>query len=814
MSHQAHQANSFATSLFCDRLCALTQQTGASTSLQNLCTATQTLVSHAEAISNQVVRHLPQFTLHDGKHLWNVLSFMEELAGGKEAIDKFDAGDCAMAVWAAFIHDLGMVLEASELAGLDAADHYDSSPDVQDKPTSWTDQRVQEWRAYRDGHEHWPSIREDPQSETSRMKLGIIRAVFIRDSHARQDAHTGHCRIADWLGLFAKDDRLIAQALEDYSLGERIIRVAVSHNQDIAWLLRQLGTIVTSDSQAEYHDADLGTIHWTWIGWLLRLADVFDCDASRTPRILFDCSGITDNRSRTEWQKHLAIRNAPTWGSGHDQQTLLYTCYLCPGPIVEKAICQIISWMNEEIGKCRAAWNALSDTQRNGVTLKLPSEAKLDIKKRQDDYLYQDIEFRLDRDAVVELLMGESLYGGPELALRELVQNALDAVHLRDQRNKLAIALEKAGGTERARQPHEPWGATSGEVNVTWGTEPDGRTWIKVHDNGIGMTVSSMSRFLAKIGKSYYKSDDFRAEQELMRRHGILCTAISQFGIGFLSVFMLADHVEIHTRPIGATDHPDKTKLNWQEIERFSFRADIHGPHGLLAFYPIDVRQTGTTVTLWLKEKFVLPNWDRELVIGKLIRDLYQIQPRVSTKPISAALRPPVSLLPGQQLCDPAFEIGRFILWPFYPVRLGLAESAIVLDHSFHVRELVPLDRSRLQDKAQEWGEVISEISTTDWQACDWIDAQLGPNGVAGTGSRIRLIVPYEGGNPECPQMPADWAKLPDQLSSGKPRFLLSTFTEPQLPPPRWRYQCLINGVRIVPGYVASKDRFFRGFKG
>ncbi len=159
------------------------------------------------------------------------------------------------------------------------------------------------------------------------MRLGIIRAAFIRDSHARHDAHSGQCRIADWLEFSAESDPLLAQALEDYAVSNQVVRVAVSHNQDINWLPRQLTRLGIDKPHADHLGADLGTVHWTWIGWLLRLADVFDCDKSRTPRVLFDYAGITDPRSKTEWQKHLAIREAPMWAAGDDHQTLLYLCH-------------------------------------------------------------------------------------------------------------------------------------------------------------------------------------------------------------------------------------------------------------------------------------------------------------------------------------------------------------------------------------------------------------------------------------------------------------------------------------------------------
>lgn len=461
----------------------------------------------------------------------------------------------------------------------------------------------------------------------------------------------------------------ISECVMVFELDDRIVRIAVSHNQDINWLQRQISAL-DCDPDAE-HQADLGEIHWTWIGWLLRLADVLDCDASRTPRILFGHAGITDARSGTEWRKHLAIPRPPTWSENPSGATqLTYTCPRCPDPEVEKALRQIQSWMNDEIGKCRTAWEAVAPAKRKGLKLDLPDAARIDIKQRLGGYIYQDIEFRIDHDAVVELVMGESLYDSPELALRELVQNALDAVHLRDQRNCLAHALEKLHSTERSRQPYEPWGATTGEVRVSWGTTDDGRSWIKVQDNGVGMTIGAMRQFLTQIGRGYYKSDEFHAEQELMRRHGILCTAISQFGIGFLSVFMLADHVEICTRPVGGKDQPPpRDRQDLMQAERFPFRAVIHGLNGLVAFFPDEsIRLPGTTVTAWLKPRYVLGAVDRELLLARIRTELYGME--MPTK-LRKVLADRAAFTPDKTPIEPAIAIARFVLWPLYPVHLG-----------------------------------------------------------------------------------------------------------------------------------------------
>lgn len=797
MPAAARQVSSFEDSFFCQRLNKLAKLNEDNETLANLVIATRKLLKSATSISKQIVRFLPQFTSHDEIHLWNVLGFMEQLAGGAAGIDKMSAGDCAMAVWAAFIHDLGMVLEAGELAAIDRIDEFDTEPNDQQLPT---DERVLAWRAYREGHEHWDSIRKDPNSPTSRMRLGLIRAAYIRDSHAREDAHTEHCRIADWLKFLADGDRLILQALDDFAVSDQLVRVAVSHNQDIHWLERQLREQLNiADPHADLVDGDLGTVHWTWIGWLLRLADVFDCDKSRTPKILFDHGGITDSRSQTEWQKHLAIPSPPLWPET-SKAPLQYICRKSPSPVVEKAIHQIIGWMNEEIEKVRMAQvAAVCDPPIPPVDL--PRKAEVDIKQREGGYIYHDMEFRLDRDAVVELLMGESLYGGPELALRELVQNALDAVHLRDQRNKLAEKLISANSPEKPRQPHEPWFGVKPGVEVTWGEEK-GRRYIRVTDNGVGMTVGTMRKFLTQIGKSYYKSDDFRAEQEMMRRHGILCNAISQFGIGFLSVFMLADHVTIHTRPVGAEDKAPADPRK-QETERFPFCAEIHGPHGLLAFYPDSaIRRSGTTVTVWLKDEFVLSPWNRDQLLTRLRTEFYEIDVPKRIKDLEEESAP--SAKPARIL-DPGFEIGRFIVWPLYPVRLGpQGSSSLVLSDAFHFHELVPLDVRKIRAESKSWAFDCPEIDALSWQTCDWLDETGTANGITGTGSRIRVVVPHPHGSIEHSLSPNELGRIPDHLPSQLPRITLFGVAERTLPSVSNRFQCLVNGVRIVPGLIPS----------
>lgn len=129
---------------------------------------------------------------------------------------------------------------------------------------------------------------------------------------------------------------------------------------------------------------------------------------------------------------------------------------------------------------------------------------------------------------VVELLGGRTLYGdSPVPALRELVQNALDAVRL-----------------ER-----ELTGSGVGHVTVSLNLE-SGSYWLEIEDNGIGMSRDVVRDYLLAVASNYWSSGRF------LKDVGPTIAAefkpTGKFGIGFLSVFMLGDDVEVVSQRMGS----------------------------------------------------------------------------------------------------------------------------------------------------------------------------------------------------------------------------------------------------------------------
>ena len=176
-----------------------------------------------------------------------------------------------------------------------------------------------------------------------------------------------------------------------------------------------------------------------------------------------------------------------------------------------------------------------------------------------DGYTPIDLKFTVDSSAGLQLFMGNRLYTDKRVFLRELIQNAVDACNYRklvDNHYSPVIAIE-----------------FNDDVST-----------IKVRDNGIGMTRQWIEKYFLAIGISFYQSNEIRDHN---RNPRIDFGFISQFGIGFLSSFQVADKIIIKTR---------KASFQGLMVTISSLR-DYFDVSVLEEDYPV-----GTEVTLHLKK--------------------------------------------------------------------------------------------------------------------------------------------------------------------------------------------------------------------
>jgi molecular chaperone HtpG len=128
-------------------------------------------------------------------------------------------------------------------------------------------------------------------------------------------------------------------------------------------------------------------------------------------------------------------------------------------------------------------------------------------------------------------LMIHSLYSNREIFLRELISNASDAI---DKLRFRALSDPELAGSD-----------TDYAIRVDF--DADAQT-VTVSDNGIGMTREEVIEHLGTIAKS--GTAEFLSQLSGDEQKDT--ALIGQFGVGFYSVFIVADEVEVFTRGAGS----------------------------------------------------------------------------------------------------------------------------------------------------------------------------------------------------------------------------------------------------------------------
>ena len=179
-------------------------------------------------------------------------------------------------------------------------------------------------------------------------------------------------------------------------------------------------------------------------------------------------------------------------------------------------------------------------------------------------------------------LMTHSLYSNKEIFIRELVSNSSDAL---DKFNYLSLTDEKFKSEE--------W---SGKVFIKLDKEDNSLT---IGDNGIGMDESDLMDHLGTIAKSGTKAFMENLTGDAKKDSNL----IGQFGVGFYSVFMVAEHVDVISKKAGVD-------------QAYMFSTDGTGEYEVK---PVTKESHGTVIYIKLKEdeKEFLDKWRTQEIVKK-----------------------------------------------------------------------------------------------------------------------------------------------------------------------------------------------------
>ncbi len=182
-------------------------------------------------------------------------------------------------------------------------------------------------------------------------------------------------------------------------------------------------------------------------------------------------------------------------------------------------------------------------------------------------------EFKAESKRLLELMIN-SIYTHKEIFLRELISNASDAI---DKRYYKALTRDDLQFKKE-------------DFFVKVLPDKEKRT-LRVLDTGIGMTKEELEDNLGTIAKS--GSLAFKNENEV--KEGI--DIIGQFGIGFYSAFMVAEHITVKTKALDSDE---------------AYRWESDGAEGY-TIEPAEKAEVGTEVIIKIRENTEDENYDEYL---------------------------------------------------------------------------------------------------------------------------------------------------------------------------------------------------------
>jgi hypothetical protein len=505
--------------------------------------------------NKNIISQMSSYDIHDEEHSEKILEIEEALLG--EKINDLSFSELLLLYLSAYLHDSAMALPEWEYKALKAVegtdDCYDSSVDFairndlkakqeyfdvkkivnenKDKIFNYNqakdyifapsseEELIEEIisliREYEEFRSAYYDTLEDLVNDVSKYieYSEKIRIEFIRQKH--------HIRAE-------KNVKRLTKLFKD-SIGEReterftdiLAKICRAHGENLLYV-KELPT--------EFIDFNKEICNAQFIAIMLRIGDIVHFDYNRAPISLFAEKQIRDSVSIMHWMsKNQELEY--NINSNAKNIDIGYSAY-CKTPETYYFIQNYMDWIDDELSNyyhLKNYWQSEKLERYEHYDLPLAmnvdrSELGFDSNIFRPD---RNMKFVLDQNKILELFMGVGLYQDELLCLRELYQNALDA-------SKCMRAYNSTKGIKQ-------------ELPIVFGIGKElingkEQEYIYCLDHGMGMDDYIIKNYLLNIGSSYYKSADFKRANADWNFNVI---PTSQFGIGLLSGFMLADKIGV-----------------------------------------------------------------------------------------------------------------------------------------------------------------------------------------------------------------------------------------------------------------------------
>lgn len=488
------------------------------------------------------------YTLHDASHSETILKNISRLLGDR--VDKLSVGDLWLLLNTAYSHDIGMAVKAEEmkkwfcsnndsegtlLAMMNeigenntyideslstAIEHYRLIAELIRYGSVITDEARDVLKKLKDSGVCWPvQIRKD---------INVIISSYVRKIHHERSER------------FFSEEFFSENKFQEPRLYKLIGQIDALHGKNFEDIMKEdvayrCNGFIEND-----------WIHPKFIAVLLRIGDLLDIDNLRYSNALLDYQGELPEESKNHIKKHKAVCHLAIDSDRVEVTSRSDSLEVC------KLSFAWFKAIDEEFENLIMNWGTIAPKNLGGCFLIKPY---LKVFYNDEEYINENSSnFDFDSKKALNLFIGNNIYNTELDAIREYVQNALDASKVQmwydivedkkynnnEYLNNSEINLKEITPFDIKEELYQKY-----KIRVRLEEDEDKEYFnLFIQDRGIGIDNEGV-KCMQQIGKGWrgrkVHNKAIQAMPSWLRPTG-------GFGIGVQSAFMLCDETEMRTK--------------------------------------------------------------------------------------------------------------------------------------------------------------------------------------------------------------------------------------------------------------------------
>jgi hypothetical protein len=454
-----------------------------------------------------MINLFPHYSLHDETHSYTILNNIQKLIG-KEGIDSLSSIDIWLILLSSFYHDIGMFATADELQeAILEGDFLEFFDDL-------AHSQKEKLHPYTKNY----TIKDDKLVRKDGTKVSLesedikyILAEYFRKQHSQRSKEK-----------ILEHSKKYTTKIPD-RVFEMLGKICDSHMQDFSYVLSlpysQMGI-------------DTDSMHPRFVACLLRLGDLLDLDNNRFSDILLSTIHTIPQDTLLHISKHKSIKE-------FDISDELSIVSVCEKYEEAKIMQDWFDYIEYEIRDQKLNWNTIIPSTK---IKELPTIKELKVVLKGYKYIEKNErpKFSIDHATVLQMLRGDNIYKSKYQALREILQNSVDSTLQRVWlENK-----ETIDGFEGIDYKSFYELSKSYPIQISIDIDEEKNIFtLHIKDNGIGISMEDL-KYLSTASSS----EQNKRKQRVIRKMPKWISPSGNFGIGFQSIFMLTDKIEIKTK--------------------------------------------------------------------------------------------------------------------------------------------------------------------------------------------------------------------------------------------------------------------------